>query len=211
MTHIVLLGDSIFDNKAYVGNEADVAAHLREMIPQDWKATLKAIDGSVVENVARQLQELPVDATHLFISAGGNDAPMNADVLSLRANSAAEVFNALSDRTSEFERRYSEMLEAVSSLNLPAAVCTVYYPNFPDAFMQKTAVAALAAFNDVIIRQAAAAGGLPVLDLRLVCSDRGDYANEIEPSGRGGRKIASKIFEVVKNHDFSKKITGIYF
>lgn len=68
MSHIVLLGDSIFDNKAYVGSELDVLAHLRRQMPDKWKATLRAVDGSVVENVRTQILSLPDDATHLFVS-----------------------------------------------------------------------------------------------------------------------------------------------
>ena len=34
---------------------------------------------------------------------------------------------------------------------------------------------------------------LPVSDLRLVCDDPADYANPIEPSVRGGGKIARAI------------------
>jgi hypothetical protein len=51
------------------------------MIPDEWRATLNAVDGNVVEDVARQLQKIPADATHLFISAGGNNALRNADIL----------------------------------------------------------------------------------------------------------------------------------
>ncbi len=51
MNHIVLLGDSIFDNKSYVRGGLDVVAHLRRQMPAEWKATLRAIDGNVVENV----------------------------------------------------------------------------------------------------------------------------------------------------------------
>ncbi len=72
MNHIVLLGDSIFDNKSYVRGGLDVVAHLRQQMPDDWKATLCAVDGNVVENVQTQILSLPDDATHLFISAGGN-------------------------------------------------------------------------------------------------------------------------------------------
>ncbi|HYP49736.1 MAG TPA: hypothetical protein VEQ34_02255, partial [Pyrinomonadaceae bacterium] len=82
MAHVVLLGDSIFDNKSYVGaGGKDVVAHLREAIPADWRATLKAVDGSVTGNVSRQLSDVPETATHLIISVGGNDALMNTDVL----------------------------------------------------------------------------------------------------------------------------------
>jgi hypothetical protein len=34
---------------------------------------------------------------------------------------------------------------------------------------------------------------LPAIDLRLVCTEPADYANPIEPSGRGGLKIAGAI------------------
>jgi nicotinate (nicotinamide) nucleotide adenylyltransferase len=48
MAHIVLLGDSIFDNKTYVGeNGKDVVTHLRESLPNDWQATLKATDAEI--------------------------------------------------------------------------------------------------------------------------------------------------------------------
>ena len=34
MTHVALLGDSIFDNKTYTNGEPDVVAHLRTFLPQ---------------------------------------------------------------------------------------------------------------------------------------------------------------------------------
>lgn len=211
MAHLTLLGDSIFDNKAYVGASGkDVAAHLRELSPDNWQTTLGAVDGNLVENVSSQIVKVPKDATHLFISAGGNDAIMNADILSLNASSSAEVFNLLSNRVNDFEMRYREMLRVVLQRDLPTAVCTIYYPNFTEPIFQKLAVAALSSFNDVIIRQAAL-NKLPVLDLRLICSETDDYANEIEPSDKGGRKIAKKILEVVETHDFSFNKTIIYF
>ncbi len=36
-----------------------------------------------------------------------------------------------------------------------------------------------------------------LIDLRLVCSDRADYANPIEPSGPGGMKIATAIVRAI--------------
>lgn len=47
-------------------------------------------------------------------------------------------------------------------------------------------------FNDAILR-AAFELRLDVIDLRLVCSEQSDYANPIEPSGAGGKKIAAAI------------------
>ncbi|HEX8734277.1 MAG TPA: SGNH/GDSL hydrolase family protein [Pyrinomonadaceae bacterium] len=210
MSHIVLLGDSIFDNKSYVGTEPDVISHLRQMLPVDWQATLNAVDGSVVENVGAQLAKIPAGATHLIVSVGGNNALMNADVLQLRADSAAEVLNVLANRAGDFESQYRRMLANILSRDLPTVVSTVYYPNFPDSLIQKIATTALTVFNDAIIRQAISAG-VPFLDLRLICNEPDDYANEIEPSGKGGGKIAAKILEVARNHNFSNRRTSVYF
>ena len=46
--------------------------------------------------------------------------------------------------------------------------------------------------------------GLPLIDLRLICSDPADYANPIEPSARGGDKIASVIAALVQADDIGQ-------
>jgi hypothetical protein len=71
---VVLPGDSIFDNGAYVGGGPDVVAQLRSRLPQGWEATLLQVDGAVASDVPRQLGGIPVEATHLVVSGGGNDA-----------------------------------------------------------------------------------------------------------------------------------------
>ncbi len=119
MSHIVLFGDSIFDNKVYVGeNGKDVITHLQKILPSNWQATLKAIDGSLIESVSEQLVNTPPDATHLVVSAGGNNVLMN--------------------------------------------------------------------------------------------NETGDYANEIEPSDKGGKKIVEKILELIINHEFSNQRTQVF-
>jgi hypothetical protein len=210
MKHLILLGDSIFDNQAYVGGGLDVVSHLRQMMPDEWKVTLRAVDGSVVEHVQMQTFDLADDVSHLFISVGGNNAILNADVLQMQVSSSAEVFDCLADLASTFERHYRDLLQKVLSLNKPVAVCTIYYPRIPEAFAQKIAVAALATFNDVIIRLAFEAG-LPLIDLRLVCNQNSDYANEIEPSEAGGKKIAKTILRLINEHNFEKRKTEVFF
>ena len=63
-----------------------------------------------------------------------------------------------------FERAYLAMLAEVLARGLPTAICTVYYPRFPEAALRKVAVVGLTVFNDCIVR-AAFAHGLPLLDL----------------------------------------------
>lgn len=210
MKNIVLLGDSIFDNKSYVSGGLDVVTHLRQQIPDEWKATLLAVDGNLVENVQTQILDIPNDATHLFVSVGGNNALLNADILQMKVSSSAEVFDRLADLASDFEYHYREMLKVVSRLNKPTTVCTIYYPRMPDPTYQKLACAALASFNDVIIKQAFLFG-IPLIDLRIVCNEDSDYANSIEPSEAGGGKIAKTILQVVNQHNFEAKRAEVCF
>jgi hypothetical protein len=71
MTHIVLLGDSIFDNGRYVPGGPSVIEHLRRCLPSGSRAALLARDGAGTAEMARQLEQLPGDATHLVISVAG--------------------------------------------------------------------------------------------------------------------------------------------
>jgi hypothetical protein len=210
MGHIALLGDSVFDNGAYVTpGEPDVVRQLRERLPAGWRATLAAVDGAVTGSVPGQLGRLPPDATHLVVSVGGNDALRQQDVLDLRVGSVAEALLRLAEVRDGFVRDYRAMLDAVLGRGLPTAVCTIYDPRFPDPVRQRLAVAALTAFNDVITREAFGRG-LPLVDLRLVCSDDADYANPIEPSARGGVKIASALAELVLRHDFARRRSEVF-
>src|SRR3712207_6125756 len=185
MNHVVLLGDSIFDNAAYTGGAPDVVRQVRRWLPHGSKATLRAVDGGTTADVREQLRHLPADATHLIVSAGGNDALGFIDFLGAPAHSTAEALLGLAGIAAEFERGYQGMLNAVLAYGLPTAICTIYYPRFPEPDLQKIAVTALTVFNDCITR-AAFIHRIPLLDLRLICTERGDYADPIEPSARGG-------------------------
>jgi lysophospholipase L1-like esterase len=209
MSHVVLLGDSIFDNAAYVPGEPDVVRQLDAALGVDASATLRAVDGGRVDDVRRQLDRIPDDATHLVVSAGGNDTLGHLDFLAEGADSVSDVLEELAGFAERFESRYREMLSAVLECRLPTAVCSIYYPRFPEPELQRVAVTALTVFNDAIFR-AAFSAGVPVLDLRLICSEASDYSNPIEPSARGGEKIARCIAELVRSHDFSAGRTTIY-
>jgi len=195
--HVVLLGDSIFDNAAYVAGAPDVVRQVRQRLPAGFEATLAAVDGATTRDVRHQLRRVPDDATHLVVSVGGNDALGSSDFLGAPARSTAEALSGLAEIGERFGRDYLAMLADVLAHGLPTAICTVYYPRFPDAALQRVAVAGLTVFNDCIVR-AAFAHGLPLLDLRLICTELDDYANQIEPSARGGEKISRAITEFVE-------------
>jgi hypothetical protein len=206
--HAVLLGDSIFDNAFYTQGDPDVVTHLKTLL-EPGRATLLAVDGSVCSDVLLQVERRPDDATHLFLSAGGNDAIQASDVLWQPAATVGEGLWQVAQAASAFEKRHAHLLDAAILQGLPLTVCTIYNPRFPDPLQQAVGIAGLCLWNDAIIRNAYSRG-LPVIDLRAVCSEDADYANDIEPSSQGALKIARAIQQIIENHDFSARRTVIY-
>jgi hypothetical protein len=197
------------DNGPYVAPGEAVVDHLRRALPNRAKATLVAVDGATILGVKDQVARLPNGITHIVISIGGNDALGHQDFLRGGANSVAQVLRHLAEIGEDFERRYDEMLRTVLREKIPTTVCTIYYPNFPDPVFQRLAVTASTIFNDVILRVAFRAG-VPVMDLRLIFDEPGDYANPIEPSSTGGRKIVESLLRVLAHHDFSRRRSAVY-
>lgn len=189
--HIALLGDSIFDNSSYTNGQPDVVTHLRDLLPPGSRASLLAVDGSTTADLPDQLHDVAPDVTQTIVSIGGNDALLNADILNLPVASTQEALLLFGQRVTKFEESYRTALAAVLKRVPNTTVCTVYNGNLPPNQAPPARVA-LMLFNDVILR-AAFHWRLPVIDLRLVCSEPSDYANPIEPSGLGGAKIARAI------------------
>ena len=205
MQHVVLLGDSIFDNGRYVEKLTDTTlSHLQRALPAEWTASMVAVDGHVTRYVARQLQGISADASHLMVSVGGNDALQVANRWTMLEDLPfGKVAEQLAHYQQQFRHEYRKMLSEVQVHRLPTAVCTIYtaVPNLPP-----DQVAALSYFNDVIMEEAARAK-VAVVDLRLICVSPADYSarSPIEPSKMGGRKIAQALAALAVNWN---SITG---
>ncbi len=210
MGNVVLLGDSIFDNAVYVLENQSVTDHLGLILPPEIKVSLLAVDGAVTSQVAAQLNRLPPDSTHLFVSSGGNDALMAKDQIPNpdRDLEVLDVLEKLTILVNQFRNEYRHLLNEIEKLNLPTTVCTIYssVPGLENKYK-----IALSAFNDVIIQEAAAKH-FPIIELQQVCTDAKDYSaiSPIEPSAAGGKKIAERISVVLKQHNFDTKYTTIY-
>ncbi len=208
MGHVFLLGDSIFDNAAYVRSQPAVIEHLGRALPPGWGATLLAVDGDSAIDVRDQLRRLDHSATHLFVSAGGNDAINASGVLGERVLTVAEAVGLLARAQARFRQDYQGLLGALLAVGKPVTVCTIY-DAIPGLGEAERAALALALFNDVIVRSAVEAL-VPVIDLRIVCDQADDFSDisPIEPSGHCGAKIAQVIADVVAQHDFSLRRGG---
>jgi hypothetical protein len=226
MKHIILAGDSIFDNGSYVkSGEPDVPTQLQGLLEKGDKVSMSAVDGDVINDVEGQLKKMPNDTTHLVISIGGNDTLGILGEFTRTTRNIGDSFLKLHDVRYSFESAYIKMLNNVVSFNLPTTLCTIYHPCFNHSetervidymslginndTLQKMAITALPIFNDIIFQEAVNFN-IPVIDLRLIFNDKSDYANPIEPSAIGGIKMAKVIRKVVYNHDFSSYYTIVY-
>ena len=208
MNHLILLGDSIFDNSAYVAQGLPVIQQVKNRLPMGWRVTLLAVDGDTTVDVPQQLTRLPQDLSHIVLSVGGNDALGCIAQLEEIANTVKQGLMALTQIKLEFESNYQSLLLRLMALKKPLLVCTIYdhVPGLPAELRT-----ALGLFNDVILREAIQ-HGLPVLDLRMVCTEADDYSemSPIEPSSKGGEKLAARLVSSVVGHDFSRPRCLIY-
>ena len=194
MKHVVLAGDSIFDNDGYVLGEPGVIEQLRKALPASWSAYKIAVDGDCIRHVVDQLKKLPTNCTDLIVSVGGNDARQYSNLLN-RVATPSDLQSIMSGPMAAFRAEYSKMLDTISRLSVRPHVCTIYTAvPFDDPMWRQYAPLAIAAFNTVIAEEAASRQ-IPVFRLEEVCIEESDFAaiSPIEPSSKGGQKIVDYI------------------
>lgn len=116
MKHLVLAGDSIFDNDGYVLGEPAVIEQLRQSIPASWSAYKIAVDGDCICHVSDQLKNLPTSCTDLIVSVGGNDVRQYSNLLK-RVTAASELHSIMSGPIDTFRIEYGDMLDTVVIFN----------------------------------------------------------------------------------------------
>jgi hypothetical protein len=121
----------------------------------------------------------------------------------------AEALDRMAGIRDQFEGDYGAMLDGVLERLLPTAVCTIYDARYPDPLRRRLAATGLTIFNDCITREAFSRA-LPLIDLRLICNEDEDFANPIEPSVRGGAKIAAAIAALTAEHDFARHRSEVF-
>jgi hypothetical protein len=198
--HIVLAGDSIFDNDAYVMGEVGLIEQMRRSLPEGWSAFKIAVDGDCIRDVLRQVENLPTHATHLVVSVGGNDLIGHAHLLNT-VRSLDDVEGVLAAPKGSFATLYGEMLDQLQKLPLQVSVCTVYTAiPFDEPLLRSFGPSAIGVFNELICQQAAARS-IPVFRLDQVCTEIDDFSavSPIEPSSKGGQKIVDGLIEFLRH------------
>lgn len=201
MKRLILLGDSVIDNRAYVEpDEPDVPAQIRSLAPE-WDIEMRAVDGFVARGVTDNLADRPPSDGAIFVSAGGNNALGHIGLLGDPDNvTYHKALSHLADVREQFRADFAGLMDKLAGRRV--LVATIYNPNFQgeEGWLQQPAEGALSFFNDVI-QQEALTKGFDILDLRRLFDDPADYANPIEPSARGGAKIARAVVDWARGNE----------
>jgi hypothetical protein len=183
---VTLFGDSILNNSRYVPLGKSVGASLRDIYGSGLR--INAQDGASINNVYNQVEQYETynkisDNTHIVISAGGNNM--------LNAMNVHALNNESVDK---FASQYRRLVKHVCT-TFPEAhiyLLNVYHPaeerydkisKYIDRW--NDSVASLVGDDDL--------GRLSLIDVAGICTEEEDFVSEIEPSSKGGKKIAREI------------------
>jgi len=200
--HVSLLGDSIIDNKVYVGDdELSVTEHLQHNSSSNF--TMIAVDGDTTEDVLEnQLDNLKEPVSHIVLSIGGNDLLQNLHLLQDETSGMKFALEKSSELIGEIQENYTKILEHLSNYDAKVLLCTVYEGDLKSDVMlaqfDKAGQAMLKMHNDTVY-YLASKFEVDVLELRNIFTNKEDYANPIEPSHIGGEKLAKAIIQWMKN------------
>lgn len=180
--HIVLIGDSILNNSAYVAKNKSVPELLKSKMKN---VTNVAQDGATVADLYTQLDKVPLDLnspdTSVFISAGGNDI-LNKKI---KLNDA---------KLTKLVDKYMAFLKALR-VKLGSAkihVVNLYLPSNPRYESYKQTVDK---WNTSLNERSNTVGELyNVVDIHSKLNSAGDFVYDIEPSETGSVKIADAIY-----------------
>ena len=202
--HLVLLGDALHNIDLGSG-EIESALVPRPRNP--WKLTVVP----ALETLRRgHVRVIPEDATHVVISIEGAWAIEASGLLRGGTHTISEALETLCTAADEFEGILAGMIAAARETALPTVVCTLVPARYVKPAQHRVATTALAIFNDRVVRRAFGAR-LPIVDLRMVCDEDGDYASETLLSRAGVRKAANVIRAALYEVSRSVQRTRVYF
>jgi hypothetical protein len=202
--HLVLLGDALQNIDL---GEGDRESALVPRPRNPWKLTV--LEPSQVLQQGR-VRAIPVDTSHIGVCIDGGWAIETSGLLKGDTQSIRGALDALASAADEFENIFVRLIAAATETGLPTIVCTLVPARYAEPSQQRVAATALAIFNDRILRRAFAAR-LSIVELRLVCDEESDYANETLLSRSGVRKVANVARSALYEISREPGRTRVYF
>merc|ERR1740130_2157991 len=113
---------------------------MKVCMERGWDMTVLAQDGSMLEDVKeRQVPLIPEGATHIVLSASGNDLLSLLNQMVLANFTFSSMYGTIGIGLNEVAEKYRALLQQLKSHGCHLAVCTVYRPNFNHLFFKSLA------------------------------------------------------------------------
>lgn len=186
---IVLLGDSILKNNSYVPDGKAVDNIIEERNNKNIELYSLAENNSKIVDVYSQINKIPLDinnkSTNIFLSTGGND------ILSFYIDQHGDTTD-----TGFLNTMLAAYKKLVKSIQTRMDLCQivlldVYYPT-SNQFAQYKPI--LEEWNSLIATYARE-NSLGLLQISQIVTSNDDFTLGIEPSEKGGEKIAQSILD----------------
>lgn len=183
---IVLLGDSILKNNSYVSDGKGVDNILEE---RNAKVFSLAENNSKIVDVYGQISKIPLDinyaSTTIFLSSGGND------ILSFYVDQHGDTTDTgfLNTMLAAYKKLVKSIQTRMNSCKI--VLVDIYYPT-SNQFAQYKPI--LEKWNE-LISSYARENSLGLLEISKTVTGSEDFTLGIEPSEKGGTKIAEQILD----------------
>jgi len=209
--HIVLLGDSTLDNGRYLNlakGELSVEKQLMKICHErHWDLTVLAQDGSMLDDVRqRQLPLIPEGASHIVLSASGNDLLSLLNEMVVANFTLSSMYATIGTGLGKVAENYHALLKQLKGLGCHLALCTLYRPNFNHLFFKSLASFSLGLHNSRI-KQISVDFDVSVIDFSVMFDSEEDFANPLELSTRGGSKLVVNVAEFVTDNKPMSSLT----
>ena len=190
--NIVLLGDSILDNKLYVSSKETVVKMIEER--NSGETYCYARDGAKISNVFRQLDLIPPNLNaSIFLSVGGNDILSHFEGCDDCFTN--ENINNFLDSTFSL---YKDLVKSIG-IRFPSNkvyLLDIYYPYNKK---YKIFYPIVSKWNDKLYAFSTTEKNIGgVIRISNLLTHPNDFSFDIEPSQEGGYKIANDILYFFK-------------
>jgi lysophospholipase L1-like esterase len=185
--NIVLLGDSILNNSDYTFPKDSVPSLISQQLEKSPEKTLYnlAKDGATINDCVNQLKSFPPELnnseTSVFISAGGND-----------------ILNGRRTENTEITKLFAKYMDFIQSVKTRLdktniILLKLYYPVKPS---YKIYYPAVTQWNQLLVKNSSTFGyDLLETDKLIILEE--DIVYDVEPSAKGGKKIADAVISLI--------------
>lgn len=198
---IILLGDSILNNEAYVKNNQTILNLVKKKREKDNKDK-QPVDANVfsfaqnnasIVDIYQQLREIPLELnnpnTSLFLSVGGND------ILTQFAGNNEREQNDLKPMFSAYKKLF-DSIQTKMDLVGKIVIMNIYYPTNMKYKQYKPILEEWNQLLEDYVREKqrqTSNTSFDILRLNFLLTEPTDFTLSIEPSETGGMKIADNI------------------